>query len=643
MLAVNNLTLRFAGEAIFSGISFMIRPKDRIGLTGKNGAGKTSLMKILIHEIEASEGNISISPDKSIAYLPQHILFQDLGRTLLEELRTAFPEIIKLENTIESINQEISIREDYESEEYRNLIQKLSESTERASFLNIDSINGKIEKTVKGLGFQTTDLNRNTAQFSGGWRMRIELAKLLLQQPDLLMLDEPTNHLDIESIGWLEDFLISYPGAVMLISHDRLFLDNVTKRTIEIDLGKLYDYPAAYSKYEIMRAERISMQLSAKDNQQKKIADAERFVERFRYKATKSKQVQSRIKQLEKTESINIDNTDNSSIHFRFPPAPRSGTIVIDCKKLSKSYGELTVLNGIDLTVERGEKIAFVGKNGEGKTTLVKLILNQITQESGELKTGHNLDIGYYAQNQDEMLDSNKTVFQTLDDEAVGEVRKQVRNILGSFMFTGEDIDKKVSVLSGGERARLSLAKLLLKPRNLLILDEPTNHLDIASKDVLKRALLEYDGTLMIVSHDRYFLNGLVDTVYEFRNKNVKQHLGGINVFLERRKLENMRELNASKQQKKNQKNNLDTSDNKTNYLAKKEQEKIVRKAQRKVEAIESKIEEVERKLAELEIIIANPDKFNQDHFSEYENLQKKQAELLEDWDKAQEKLEALN
>ena len=502
-------------------------------------------------------------------------------------------------------------------------------------------MDGMIEKTMRGLGFENQDMPRNTAEFSGGWRMRIELAKLLLSQPEVLMLDEPTNHLDIESIQWLEDFLVNYPGAVVLISHDRRFLDAVTKRTIEIDMGKLFDYPAGYSEYEKMRKERIAMQLAAMENQQKKIAETEKFVEKFRYKATKAKQVQSRVKQLERTERIEIDQTDNSAIHFRFPPAPRSGTIVMETKQLSKSFGSLKVLEKIDFVLERGEKVAFVGKNGEGKTTLSRILLGQLEYNSGELKPGHNLSIGYYAQNQDEMLDNNKTVFQTLDDEARGEVRKELRNILGSFMFSGEDIDKKVSVLSGGERSRLALAKLLLEPHNLLVLDEPTNHLDIRSKDVLKNALREYDGSLIIVSHDRYFLDGLANTVYEFRNRNIRQHIGGISAFLQRRKIENMQALERAKQKKLSTKQGS-SSDNKVNYLAKKEQDKKLRKAQKKVDEAEALIEKLENRQTELEKLLSNPENANAETFSEYEDVQNQLTQAMENWDALQARLDTL-
>ncbi|MGM0624986.1 MAG: ABC-F family ATP-binding cassette domain-containing protein [Bacteroidota bacterium] len=640
MLSVNNLGIRFGGETLFSGVTFIVRPKDRIGLTGKNGSGKTTLLKLMLHSMQADEGEISSPTDCTVAYLPQHIRFSDTGQTVLDEVRKAFPEAIILEKEIENMGQELAERTDYHSESYQTLTSRLADATERAGFLKTDTINALIEKTLKGLGFEPTDLNRETAEFSGGWRMRIELSKLLLSSPDVLMLDEPTNHLDIESIQWLETFLIDYPGAVVLISHDRLFLDNVTSRTLEIDKGKLYDYPASYTRYLEMRKERIALQEASRKNQEKQIEEAEQFIERFRYKATKARQVQSRIKQLEKTEMIDIDETDSGSIHFRFPPAPRAGSIVVECKKLSKSFGSHEVLKDINLTVERGEKIAFVGKNGEGKTTLSKIILEYLEPSSGDITYGHNLHIGYYAQNQDELLNEEKTVFQTLDDEARGEVRKQIRSILGSFMFSGDDTDKKVAVLSGGERSRLALARLLLEPHNLLILDEPTNHLDIPSKDVLKQALMAYDGTLIVVSHDRYFLDGLVENVYEFRNKNIRQHLGGIKAFLERRKMESMREINAASNKKKQKKNNQQVSTNKARYLEKKAKDKILRKLQKEIEQTEDKVSQTENRMEELEALMADPEQVDNKYFEEYNQLQEKQSRLMEMWEKLQEEQE---
>ncbi|MFO7791024.1 MAG: ABC-F family ATP-binding cassette domain-containing protein [Bacteroidales bacterium] len=642
MLSINELEIRFGGEALFSDITFRIQPKDRIGLTGKNGSGKTTLLKLIAGELKPAEGEISKPTDCSTAYLPQHIQFSDTGQTVLGETRKAFPEILSLEKQIEDLNNSLAQRTDYHTDSYKALTAQIAEATERMSFLKAETIDARIERTLKGLGFKQEDLMRNTAEFSGGWLMRIELSKLLLKDPDLLMLDEPTNHLDIESIQWLEAFLINqFAGAVILISHDRLFLDNVTKRTLEIDMGKLYDYPASYSDYLKMREERIALQQAARKNQEKQIEETEQFIKRFRYKATKAKQVQSRIKQLEKTKMVEIEEQDNSTIHFHFPEAPRSGSIVAETKELSKAFGNHVVFKNIDMTIERGEKIAFVGKNGEGKTTLSKILLNLIEPTNGTVKTGHNLHTGYYAQNQDELLDENKTVFQTLDDEARGEVRKHIRNILGSFMFSGDDIDKPVSVLSGGERSRLALAKLMLEPHNLLVLDEPTNHLDIPSKEVLKNALIDYNGTLIIVSHDRYFLDGLVDNVYEFTNRSVRQHLGGIQTFLKRRKLESMREMEKPAGIKKQQKSdNTGISDNKARYLRSKEKEKKLRKLRRQIENTEKEIEQTESELSSIEHFLQNPENLKPEQLDKYEHLKTRQNHLLEKWEKLQQQLD---
>jgi ATP-binding cassette subfamily F protein 3 len=640
MLSVNDLGIRFNGVPLFSSVSFLVRPKDRIGLTGKNGSGKTTLLNVLLGELSPDEGEVSCPADCTVACLAQHIQFSDIGQTVLEEVRKAFPEALSLEKTISKLNDELANRSDYESDAYHRLSTQLAEATERAGFLKTETIDAKIEKNLKGLGFENKDLHRNTSEFSGGWRMRIELAKLLLSSPDVLMLDEPTNHLDIESIQWLEEFLTDYPGAVIIISHDRLFLDNVTKRTLELDKGKLYDYPASYTEYLKMREERIALQEASRKNQEKQVQETEEFIDRFRYKATKARQVQSKIKQLEKTKLTEVDETDTSQIHFRFPPAPRSGSIVIETNKLGKRFDDHQVLQDINFSVERGEKIAFVGKNGEGKTTLAKILLGIIPASSGSVKPGHNLRIGYYAQNQDELLDENKTVFETMEEEARGEVRKNLRNILGNFMFSGDDIDKKVSVLSGGEKSRLALARLLLEPHNLLVLDEPTNHLDIPSKDVLKEALKTYDGTLILVSHDRYFLDGLVTNVYEFRNKNIRQHLGGIQTFLHRRKMESMRELESSAQEKHQKKKKSGISDNKARYLEKKAHDKVLRKLEKAIAKTEKRIQEIEQRLAELETIMADPEKVNESDYLEYDELQKELETCMATWENDQQALD---
>ncbi|NLA24826.1 MAG: ABC-F family ATP-binding cassette domain-containing protein, partial [Bacteroidales bacterium] len=498
MIALNNISLRFGSFELFSDIGFMINERDRIGLVGRNGAGKTTLLKIITGEITPSSGNISIPNDVSIGYLPQHLRIKEKNISVYEEAKTAFSEILQLEKKIKSLNEEISQRTDYESEDYIKLLSRLAHTSDRFNIFNSDNVEADIAKTLKGLGFKDEDLNRQLSEFSGGWRMRIELAKLLLKTPEVLLLDEPTNHLDIVAIQWLEEFLKEYKGAVVLISHDRTFLDNITNRTIEISLGTIYDYKLPYSKFITAREERLVQQKAAWENQQKLIADTERFIERFRYKATKANQVQSRIKQLEKIEPVAFDEIDTRSIHFRFQPAPRSGTIILEANNLSKAYDKNQVLKDIDFIAERGDKIALVGKNGEGKSTFSKIIAGVLDYE-GDLKIGHNVKIGYYAQNQEELLDEELSVFETLDRVAVGDIRQRLREILGSFLFSGEDIDKKVKVLSGGEKSRLALAKLILEPCNLLILDEPTNHLDIRSKDILREALINYDGSLIIV------------------------------------------------------------------------------------------------------------------------------------------------
>ena len=550
MISIEQLTIHFGGFTLFSNISLYISFNDKIGLVGKNGAGKSTLLKVIQGSQPFDEGAINVPNNIKIGYLPQQLDIID-NKTVYEETLTAFTEILSLEKEIEKANAELSSRKDYESEEYLKLIHWLSEANERFHLINGTSIEADIEKVLIGLGFMQSDFQRNTSEFSGGWRMRIEIAKILLKKPDVLLLDEPTNHLDIESIQWLEDFLINFPGAVLLVSHDRKFLDDVTKRTIEISLGKIFDYKVPYSYYVELRKERMEQQISAYNNQQKKIEDTEKFIERFRYKATKAVQVQSRIKQLNKLERLDVDFEDNSAIHFRFPPAPRSGNVVFESVNLSKKYDKHVVLNNLDFKIERGEKVAFVGRNGEGKTTFARIIVGDLDYE-GEIIYGGNVKIGYYAQNQSDLIDENLTVFQTIDNIAVGEIRTKIRNILGSFLFSGDDIDKKVKVLSGGERSRLALAKLLLEPVNLLILDEPTNHLDIRSKDILKQALIKYDGTLIIVSHDRDFLDGLTNKIFEFKNTKIKEHLGGIYEFLEKKKFSSLRELEIKDIKNKN-------------------------------------------------------------------------------------------
>ena len=521
-------------------VSFLINKKDRIGLTGRNGAGKSTTLKMLAGLQAPSEGNISMASDVKIGYLPQTKVYTD-GNTVREEAEKAFAGLFALKDEVERLNMELAGREDYDSPAYMKLLDKIHEKTELLNIRGENNIDREVEVVLKGLGFQPEDLERNCEEFSGGWRMRIELAKILLARPDVFLLDEPTNHLDIESISWLESFLQGYPGAVVLVSHDRAFLDNVTTRTIEISLGKVYDYRVSYSHFEVVRKERMEQQLRAWQNQQKQIKDTEDFIERFRYKATKSVQVQSRIKQLEKLERIEVEEDDSARITVRFQPAVRSGEIVVNGRDLTKTYGNHVVLEGIDLDIKRGEKVAFVGKNGEGKSTLVKMIMGEIPYE-GELKIGHNVNIGYFAQNQADLLDPEMSVLDTVDYVAEGEIRKKIRDILGAFLFSGEDVDKKVKVLSGGERTRLAMVRLLLEPYNVLILDEPTNHLDMRTKDILKEALRKFEGTVIVVSHDRDFLTGLADKVYEFANHHIKEYLGGVTDFLEAKKIACFRE-----------------------------------------------------------------------------------------------------
>ena len=541
MISVDGLTVEFGGSALFSDVSFVINEKDRIALMGKNGAGKSTLLKILAGVREPSRGKVSAPKDTVIAYLPQHLMTED-GRTVFEETAQAFAHLHEMEAEIAELNKQLETRTDYESDSYMELIERVSTLSEK--FYSIEEINydADIEKTLLGLGFKREDFDRQTSEFSGGWRMRIELAKLLLKKPDVLLLDEPTNHLDIESIQWLEDFLIDNGQAVVVISHDRAFVDHITTRTIEVTMGRIYDYKVNYSQYLQLRKERREQQQKAYDEQQKMIAETREFIERFKGTYSKTLQVQSRVKMLEKLEILEVDEEDTSALRLKFPPSPRSGSYPVTIENVSKAYGDHTVFRNANLMIERGDKIAFVGKNGEGKSTFVKCIMKEIEHE-GTLTLGHNVMIGYFAQNQASLLDENLTVFQTIDDVAQGDIRNKIKDLLGAFMFGGENSAKKVKVLSGGERTRLAMIKLLLEPVNLLILDEPTNHLDMKTKDILKQALLDFDGTLIVVSHDRDFLDGLVSKVYEFGNQKVTEHLEGIYEFMQRKKMENLREL----------------------------------------------------------------------------------------------------
>ena len=603
MISIQNLSIHFTGQDLFTDINFMIREKDRIGLVGKNGAGKTTLIRIIAGLEQPSHGDVVMSDDVTIGYLPQEKNIYS-EKTVLEETMTAFEEYHQIEKKLAQLQDELSQRTDYESDSYQKLCERMSALNERLTLIGGHSIEGEAEQILVGLGFDHEDMTRAMNEFSNGWQMRVELAKILLRKPKLLLLDEPTNHLDIESIQWLEGYLKNYYGAIFMVSHDRAFLDHITIRTIEISGGKIYDYKCAYTEFVERREERIDMQKAAFDNQQREIKEIEAFIERFRYKATKAKQVQSRVKQLEKMDIVEIDDRDKSVMHFKFPPAPHSGKVTLELQHVSKSYGEKNILNDINLLIPRGEKIAFVGRNGEGKSTLAKIICG-VLDHTGDVKLGHEVKIGYYAQNQQDMLDPEKTVFETLDDVASGDMRVKVKSLLGAFLFSGETIDKKVKVLSGGEKARLSLAKMLLFPTNLLVLDEPTNHLDMLSKDILKSALLQFDGTLIVVSHDRDFLQGLTTKVYEFRKPHIKEYIGDIYDFLEEKRLKELDDLN--RKQKVQQQATPVVSQNKIDYEAKKVEEREKRKVEKEIKKLEEQIDALEKELADLDEVMANP------------------------------------
>ena len=635
MVSVENLTVEFNATPLFEDVSYVINNKDRIALVGKNGAGKSTMLKIIAGIQNPTSGVVATPKDVKIGYLPQVMVLAD-ERTVREEAEMAFAEMAYLQEKINAMSQELADRTDYESESYHELIDLFTHENDRFIMLGGDNYHAEIERTLLGLGFARKDFDRPTKECSGGWRMRIELAKLLLRKPEVLLLDEPTNHLDIESIQWLENFLKTQANSVVLVSHDRAFINNVTNRTIEISCGKIYDYKVKYDEFVILRDERREQQLRAYENQQKQIQETEDFIERFRYKATKAVQVQSRIKQLDKIDRIEVDEEDTAMLRLKFPPASRSGSYPVICKDVKKAYGEHVVFEDVNLVIERGDKVAFVGKNGEGKSTLVKCILNEIDFE-GELKLGHNVEIGYFAQNQAQLLDDNLTVFDTIDRVAVGDIRTKIRDILGAFMFGGEASDKKVKVLSGGERSRLAMIKLLLEPVNLLILDEPTNHLDMRSKDVLKDAILEFDGTVIVVSHDRDFLDGLVSKVYEFGGGQVKEHLGGIYSFLEKKNMESLDELHLSSSPSSGvSTDNSDEapSETKLSYEAQKEINKRLRKLEKETKECENKIEALEHEKQSIEMQLATPEgAADVSLYEKYEAVQKDLNSVMEKWE----------
>jgi len=667
----------YGGWTLFDNISFLINPKDRIGLVGKNGAGKTTLLRIITGEQQPTSGAVTLNGDCTIGYLPQTMRVADTT-TLVEETAKAFEEVLRLEAEIDALTREIAERTDYESAAYEQLLHRLNDAQDHYHILGGETRDADIEKTLLGLGFKRSDFGRATSEFSGGWRMRIELAKLLLRRPSIFLLDEPTNHLDIESIQWLEEYLRGYNGAVLLISHDRAFLDNVTNRTVELSLGKIYDYKVSYSKYVVLRAERRAQQLAAYENQQRMIEKTEEFIEKFRYKPTKSNQVQSRIKQLERLERLEVEEEDLATLNIKFPPAPRSGQIVAEIRDAGMSFGEKHVFSGANFTIGKGDRIALVGRNGEGKTTLARMLVGQLTPTEGSVRLGANVNIGYYAQNQDDLMDGEFTVYDTLDRVAVGDIRTRLRDILGAFLFRGEDIDKKVKVLSGGERARLAMARMMLEPRNLLVLDEPTNHMDMRSKDILKNAIMKYDGTVVVVSHDREFLDGMVEKVYEFRDGGVKEYLGGIYYFLEKRKIESLREIERRDPSPKGaaakgaagndsgagsaagrgaagtkaaaksgpvkssaaEEPAKAVSAGKASYEQRKEQEKLLRKLRRNVETIEAELADIEKRIAEYDARFAAATAYDEADYKAYNELKTRYDRQMHEWEKASYELE---
>ena len=642
MISVEGLKVEFSAKPLFQDVSFVVNDKDRIALVGKNGAGKSTMLKILCGIQKPDAGVVAVPNDTTIGYLPQVMHLTD-ETTLREETRKAFADVLKQKERVTKMERELAERTDYESESYMELVEKFSHEHDRFMLLGADNYEAELERTLLGLGFNKTDFERPTSEFSGGWRMRIELAKILLQRPDVLLLDEPTNHLDIESIQWLEQFLVQSAKALVLVSHDRAFINNVTNRTLEISCGRTVDYKVKYDEYLVLRAERREQQLRAYENQQKEIADIKDFIEKFRYKATKAVQVQSRIKQLEKIVPIEIDEVDTSALRLKFPPCLRSGDYPVICNEVQKNYGAHTVFSNVNLTIKRGEKVAFVGKNGEGKSTLVKCIMNEIPFD-GELKVGHNVQIGYFAQNQAQLLDESLSVFETIDNVAKGDIRLRINDILGAFMFGGEASDKKVKVLSGGERTRLAMIKLLLEPVNLLILDEPTNHLDLVSKEVLKEAIKAFDGTAIIVSHDREFLDGLVEKVYEFGEGKVREHLGGIYDFLQSKKIDSLTMLELSKNVSSPEPEPVEKTENKLNYAERKELQKQLNRIEKAIKETEKDIEKYETRVKELEEILLKPEHASDmGLINEYTNITAQLEKTNEKWLELSEEKEQIN
>ena len=640
MISIQGLKVEFGSQVLFENISYVINKRDKIALVGKNGAGKTTMLRIITGEQLPTSGSVARQADITIGYLPQQMVLKD-ELTVKQEAERAFEHLQMMDEAIERMNQELADRTDYDSEDYQELIERVAEKTELRTLMQSENIEAEVEKTLIGLGFERSDFDRPTSEFSGGWRMRIELAKLLLRRPDVLLLDEPTNHLDIESIQWLESFLKNRNGALLLVSHDRAFIDNVTNRTIEISLGKIYDYKVSYSQFVELRKERVEQQMRAYENQQKLIHDTEDFIERFRYKATKAVQVQSRIKMLDKLERIEVDEVDRSRMRLKFPPAPRSGDYPIIAEDLRKDYGNLNVFHDVTFTIKRGEKVAFVGKNGAGKTTLVKCIMSQIPFD-GKLQIGHNVKIGYFAQNQAQLLDENLTVHDTIDYVAVGDIRTRINDILGAFMFGGKNADKKVKVLSGGEKSRLAMIRLLLQPVNLLILDEPTNHLDMPSKDVLKEAIQAFNGTVIVVSHDRDFLNGIVNKVYEFGEHHVREHLGGIYDFLQKKQLDSLQQLEVGPRLgvAVNEETPEPASQGKMDYQRQKERERRIRQAEKKVKTLETKIADLEKQLTEIEDKLSTASSEDLDIYYTHSQISRELEEVMANWEKASEELE---